>query len=74
MKTCNKTDDFLKYTTIVTSEIFKKKIEQECEIPSCNTKQYKSLDFLDNFEVSNNTGPTIEHAFSVNTKEVSSTL
>ena len=71
MKTCNKTDDFLKYTTIVTSENFKKKIEQECEIPNCHTKQYNSLDFLDDFEVGNNTGPTIEHAFSVNTKEVS---
>ena len=55
----------------MTSEIFKKKIEQECEIPNCHTKQYNSLDFLDDFEVSNNTGPTIEHAFSVNTKEVS---
>lgn len=73
MKICNKTDDFLKYTTIVTSGIFKKKIEQECEIPNCHSKQYNSFDFLDNFEDSNNTGPSIiEHAFSVNAKEVSS--
>ena len=73
MKICNKTDDFLKYTTIVTSGIFKKKIEQECEIPNCHSKQYNSFDFLDNFEDNNNTGPSIiEHAFSVNAKEVSS--
>ena len=57
----------------MTSENFKKKIEQECEIPNCHSKQYNSFDFLDNFEDSNNTGPSIiEHAFSVNAKEVSS--
>ena len=57
----------------MTSGIFKKKIEQECEIPNCHSKQYNSYDFLDNFEDSNNTGPSIiEHAFSVNAKEVSS--
>ena len=56
----------------MTSDIFKKKIEQECEIPNCHTKQCNSFDFLDNFEDSNNTGPSIiEHAFSVNAKEVS---
>ena len=70
MKICNKTDDFLNYTTIVTSENFKKKIEQECEIPNCDTKEYHSLEFLDNFD-SNTTGPKIiEHYYSVNTKEV----
>ena len=54
----------------MTSENFKKKIEQECEIPNCDTKEYHSLEFLDNFD-SNNTGPKIiEHYYSVNTKEV----
>ena len=39
----------------------------------CHSKQYNSYDFLDNFEDSNNTGPSIiEHAFSVNAKEVNS--
>ena len=71
LKICNKTEDFLNYSKIVASENFNKKIEQECEIPNCDTKEYHSLDFLDSFEVTNNTGPSvIEHHFTVNTKEV----
>ena len=72
MEICNKSEDFLNYSTIVASENFNKKIEQECEIPNCDTKEYHSLDFLDSFEVTNNTGPSvIEHHFTVNIKEVS---
>ena len=72
LKICNKTDDFLNYTAIVTSENFKKKIEQECEIPNCDIKEYHSLDFLDSFDVTNTTEPSIiEHYFNVNTKAVS---
>ena len=70
LKVCNKNDDFLKYTTIVTSENFKKKIEDQCEIPNCHTKQYNSFEFFDNFEDNNNTGSIIEHGFSIQANEV----
>ena len=70
LKVCDKKDDFLKYTTIVTSEIFKKKIENQCEIPNCHTKRYNSFEFLDNFEVGNNTGPIIEHGYFIQANEV----
>ena len=56
----------------MTSENFTEKIEKECEIPNCDIKEYHSLDFLDSFDVTNNTEPSIiEHHFTVDTKEVS---
>ena len=55
----------------MTSENFTEKIEQECEIPNCDIKEYHSLEFLDSFKATNDTVPSvIEHHFTVNTKEV----
>merc|ERR1712241_1485370 len=53
-KVCNQTEEFVNYSTLITSEDFKKKIEK-CEIPNCHTKQYNSHDFSDKYEDNTNT-------------------
>ena len=72
-KVCDQTEEFVNYSTLITSKDFKKKIET-CERPNCHTKKYNIHDFSDKYEKSKNTttGPfgINKHAYTIQAKNV----
>ena len=73
-KVCNQTEDFVNYSTLMTSSDFKKKIEQ-CEIPNCQKKKYHTHEFFEKYEDGKNTTSQINHhGFTIQANDVNSKI
>ena len=75
-KVCDQTDDFVNYSTLITSSDFKKKIEQ-CEMPNCQKKKYHTHEFFEKYEDGKNTTSQIDinhHGLIVQANDVNSKI